>query len=100
MEITGLPILEDAVRRHADARGPLEAWLKEAPAARWGSPTAIRSRFGSADSLVDNRVIFNIKGKSYRLLAKIDDSLGALRVLSFGTHAQYHRKKIPGRGAP
>ena len=36
-------------------------------------------------------VIFNVKGNSFRLEARVSDPLGVVRVLRCGTHAEYNR---------
>ena len=62
MRIVGLPILEAYKKKHADVRGQLDAWQVDVERQNWGSSHDIRQRYGSADFLADNRVIFDIKG--------------------------------------
>lgn len=48
--------------------------------------------FGSADFLRDNRVVFDIKGNSYRLIAQIKYGPLYLVYIRFvGTHPEYDR---------
>ena len=50
------------------------------------------SQRGSADFLQDNRVIFDIRGKAYRLIAQIKyGPLFVVYIRSIGTHAEYDR---------
>lgn len=48
--------------------------------------------FGTADFLADNRVVFDIKGNKYRLIAQIKYAPLFLVFIRFvGTHAEYDR---------
>lgn len=44
--------------------------------------------------LADNRVIFNIKGNSFRLVVKAKYQNGIVLVEWVGTHAEYDKKKF------
>lgn len=72
----------------------LEAWRAEVEAAQWQVPQDIKNRYGSADFLADNRVIFNIKGKRYRLVVKVRHQNGIVMIEWVGTHAEYSKKKF------
>lgn len=77
--------------RHKDAEEALAAWYKEAEHANWQSFNDIRARYGSADTVADNRVIFNIKGNDYRLVVKVHYNTGVIYIRFVGTHPQYDR---------
>jgi len=94
MKLVGKPIIEEFLLRHADARGPLAAWCKEVENSRWGLPQDIKDRYQSASILSDNRVIFNIKGNSYRLVVVVGYQNGIVRVEWLGTHAEYDRMRF------
>lgn len=74
---------------HADAEEPLLAWYREAEVADWDSPAAIKTRHRSASFLAGNRVVFNIKGNSYRLVVKINYPSRVVFIRFVGTHAGY-----------
>ena len=60
--------------------------------AAWLGPSDVRAAFGSADFLAGNRVVFDIKGNTYRLIAQIKYGPLFLVFIRFvGTHAQYDR---------
>jgi mRNA interferase HigB len=60
--------------------------------AAWSSPAQIRATFGSADFLAGNRVVFDIKGNAYRLVAQVKYApLFLVFVRFLGTHAEYDR---------
>lgn len=94
MRLLGLSILQEFKQKHADSRGPLDAWQLEVEREQWQTPQDIRLRYRSADFLADNRVIFNIKGNSYRLVVKVRYQNGMVLIEWVGTHAEYSKKKF------
>ena len=91
MLLLGLPTLEDFKRKHAVARGPLDAWRTEVEMARWDGPQDIKRRYATASFLSDNRIIFNIKGNAYRLVVKVRYQNGIVLIEWAGTHAEYSK---------
>jgi mRNA interferase HigB len=86
--------LRKPLKRHADARGPLQAWHNETLNAVWRTPEDVKSRFPSVSFTSRGNTIFNIKGNKYRLAATIAYKTGIVYVEWFGTHAEYSRKKL------
>lgn len=94
MQLIGLPLLEDFKRSHATARGPLDAWVSFVKLAKWATPQDIKNWDARASFLAENRVIFNIKGNSYRLVVKVRYQNGIVQIEWVGTHAEYDKKKF------
>jgi mRNA interferase HigB len=94
MRILGLPLLEEFKQRHADSRGRLNAWQTDIEREHWQTPQDIKRRYRSADFLSDNRVIFNIKGNTYRLVVKVRYQNGLVVVEWIGTHAEYSKQNF------
>ena len=94
MQLVNTPILEALKTAHADARGALDAWRAEVEQAAWSSPQDIKDRYVSASFLAGNRVIFNIKGNSYRLVVKVRFQSGIVMIEWGGTHAEYDKKNF------
>jgi len=94
MRILGLPILEAFKKNHAASRGQLDAWQTDVESETWQTSHDIKKRYRSADFLADNRVIFDIKGNSYRLVVKVRYQNGLVVVEWVGTHAEYSKKKF------
>lgn len=94
MRIVGLPQLEEFKKNHADVRGALDAWRKDVEQENWQTTQDIKKRYPSADFLAGNRVIFNIKGNSYRLVVKVRYQNGMVMIEWVGTHAEYDKKKF------
>lgn len=77
---------------HADARIPLEAWLQVSRKADWTGPQDIKTAFGTrVDFLQRNRVIFDLGGNRYRLVAVVLFRRKAIYIRFIGTHAAYDR---------
>lgn len=89
MRVIAKRTLREFYESHPDARGPLLAWHDTLVKADWKSWTDMKARFRSADSVGNDRYIFNIKGNKYRLVAKIDFPHGLVFIRFIGTHGKY-----------
>lgn len=78
-------------QKHKDAEESLKAWFKEAEHAQWKSTNDIKARYGTADFLKENRVVFNIKGNHYRLVVKIHYNTHVVYIRFVGTHKEYEK---------
>lgn len=76
---------------HPDAEQPLRAWYTETKKASWNSPAQINEVYRSVSILSNNRVVFNIKGNTYRLIVVVEYSQGKMFIRFVGTHAEYDR---------
>lgn len=76
---------------HPDAEQPLRAWYTEAQKASWDSPAEIKAVYRSISILPNNRVVFNIKGNTYRLIVVVEYTQGKMFIRFVGTHAEYDR---------
>jgi len=74
---------------HVDAEKPLRAWYIVAKKATWTTPAEVKARFATADPLPRNRVVFNIKGNAYRLVAVILYASHICYIRFVGTHKEY-----------
>ena len=79
-------------KKHPDAEQPIRLWFSMVERASWSGPAQVRAVFGSADFLANNRVVFDIKGNTHRLVAQIKYGPLFLVFIRFvGTHAEYDR---------
>ena len=74
---------------HPAARAALEDWHRVASLAIWTNPNAVKDTYGNASIIANDRVVFNIAGNKYRLVAALDYRRGLLFVKFVGTHKQY-----------
>src|SRR5258708_17581559 len=71
-------------------KSALDAWFHEVQSAEWKAPTDVSRHYASA-SIVGDRVVFNIKGNSYRLVVAADYRRQIVFIKWLGTHAAYHQ---------
>ena len=94
MRIIAKRTLREFWRRHPDAEEPLLAWYREVLQEDWDGPAKVKAKYRSASIVGDNRVVFNIKGNSYRLVVKINYPHRVVYVRFVGTHAEYDRINV------
>ena len=83
--------LREFWEKHPESEQPLRAWYHEARTAEWRSPLDVKRRCANASIVGKNRVVFNIKGNDYRLVAAIQYQAGVVAIHFFGTHAEYDK---------
>jgi mRNA interferase HigB len=71
------------------ARAPLQDWYAQAASADWRNRSDLKAHFGNASILKNGRVVFNIGGNRYRLVAKLNYAYRILYVRFIGTHGEY-----------
>lgn len=76
---------------HADTEQYLKTWYDVAKNSIWKSPNDVKQTFANASILKDSRVVFNIKGNSYRLVAKINYEREWIFIKFIGTHLEYDK---------
>jgi mRNA interferase HigB len=89
MRVIAVSTLRAFWERFPDAEQPLKAWHEEAVKAAWAQPADIKAQYRSASVLKNRRVVFNIKGNDYRLIAAIAYRLQVVYVKFVGTHKEY-----------
>ena len=77
--------------KHSDAKVALEVWYKKVKQLEWDNFADLRQSFGSADNVGNKRIVFNIKGNDYRLVAIVLFELKRVYVRFIGTHSEYDR---------
>ncbi len=91
MRIISRKTLKDFWEKHANAEAALRSWFHETKHADWNSFADIKAHYRSADALPGNRVVFNIKGNTYRLIVRIHFNTRIVFIRSIGTHADYDK---------
>ena len=64
--------------------------------ADWSGPEDVRARYRTASIVGDDRVVFNIKGNTYRLVVAINYAAKVVFIKFFGTHAEYGKIDVAG----
>ena len=91
MRIISKKTLREFWEGHSDAKQPLRAWHAKVKIAEWKTSTDIKKDYNNASFVANNRVIFNIKGNTYRLVAALNYSFGIVYIRFVGTHAEYDK---------
>jgi mRNA interferase HigB len=92
VRIIAVSTLKAFLRRrpeYIDTQQPVMAWVRQVKAADWSSPAGVKRDLRSASILRDGRVVFNIAGNKYRIVASINYPYRALYIRFVGTHTQY-----------
>jgi len=76
---------------HAETEQHLKTWYDTAMNSDWKSPNDVKQTYANASILKDNRIVFNIKGNSYRLVAKFNFEKQWIFIRFVGTHAEYDK---------
>ena len=91
MNVISRKTLHDFWQKHGDAKGPLTCWYQEVSKSHWSDPSEIKARYATASFLDHNRVVFNIKGNTYRLVCSVAYRQRAVFIKFIGTHAEYDK---------
>ncbi|SDX14799.1 type II toxin-antitoxin system HigB family toxin [Flavobacterium degerlachei] len=83
--------LRDFWEKHADAEQYLKTWNETAKNSNWNSLNEIKQTYINASILKDSRIVFNIKGNSYRLIVKFNCERQWAFIRFIGTHAEYDK---------
>ncbi len=78
----------------SDAEQPLRAWIDHVKREDGSSPAEVRRSFRNASIVGKQRIVFNIAGNKYRLVAKANYLYRILYVRFIGTHAEYDRMDV------
>ncbi len=71
--------------------GAQDAWRAIAEKAQWKQPEDVKKAHPKASILKGGRVVFNIKGNDYRLIAVVQYAHGVLMIRFFGSHEDYDK---------
>ena len=97
MFVIGTEVVERHFNTHVGHKGikatrtQYNAWLAIVGHAQWRTPEDVKASYPKASILKGSRVVFNIKGNDYRLIASVQYQAGVLAILFFGTHVEYDK---------
>lgn len=81
--------LREFWEKHADSEQYLKTWYETAKNSKWTSPNAVKQTYVNASILKNSRIVFNIKGNSYRLIVKFNYEKQWAFIRFVGTHSEY-----------
>ena len=76
---------------YADSETSLRSWYHDAKSSNWENSNELKQQYKSASIVGEGRVVFNIKGNTYRLVVLIDYDFQVLFIRFIGTHKQYDK---------
>ena len=92
MNIYNRSSLIEFYRKHGNSKVPLEVWYEDVEAKIWKTTNQLKNDYGGNVSVLKNsRVVFDIKGNDYRLVAAINYDNGWVFIKFIGTHAEYDK---------
>ena len=77
--------------KHADCENYLKTWYSTARESNWKSPQDVKATYANASILKNGRIVFNIKGNSYRLVVRFNFEKQWAFIRFVGTHSEYDR---------
>jgi len=94
MRIISRKTLVNYWKKYSEVELPLKAWYDEVINASWSSPNELKRQYKSASVITNKRVVFNIKGNSYRLIVDVEYRIGIVFIVWIGTHKEYNRINV------
>lgn len=83
--------LKEYIEIHSDAKTAIQEWVDIVKRSEWTCFADVRRTFNSADSVENQRYVFNIKGNCYRIVAVIKFTIKFVYIRFIGTHSEYDR---------
>jgi mRNA interferase HigB len=83
--------LREFWERCPDSEQYLKTWFETAMNSDWRTPNEVKSSYANASILKDSRIVFNIKGNSYRLVVKFNFEHQLAFIRFIGTHSEYDK---------
>jgi mRNA interferase HigB len=76
---------------HIESEQYLKTWYETVKNADWKSPNDVKLTYANASILKNSRIVFNIKGNSFRLIAKFNFEKQWVFIRFIGTHQDYNQ---------
>ncbi len=91
MRVVSKNKLVEYYNKHANSKTALEEWHNKVSKSEWSHLNELKQQFLSADYVVNNRVVFNLKGNDYRLIAIVIYLSQKIYVRWIGKHDEYEK---------
>lgn len=83
--------LREYWEKYSDSEQYLKTWYDTAVSSDWKTPGDVKLTYANASILKNSRIVFNIKGNSYRLVTKFNFEKQWIYIRFIGTHAEYDK---------
>jgi mRNA interferase HigB len=91
LRVIAKKLLREFWEKHSDCEQQLKSWYQETSKAEWQNSNEIKLDYPTASIIGNNRIVFNIKGNSYRLIIKINFDYQMVWIRFIGTHSEYNK---------
>ena len=79
---------------YPDADGALKAWVSLIENKSFKHFPELKEIFQTADLIKNDRIVFNIRGNHYRLIAAVDFKFDVVYIKWFGKHKDYDKIEL------
>ena len=86
--------LREFCEKNTVAEQYLKTWYDTVMSSDWKTPNDIKKTYANASILKDSRVVFNIKGNTYRLVVKFNFEKQWAFIKFIGTHVEYDKINV------
>ena len=91
MRVIAKKTLKEYFEKNASAQQPLLIWFKEICSGVWKNHNEMKKSFSALSIIPNERIVFNIKGNKYRIVAKVNYEFQIIWIRFVGTHAEYDK---------
>ena len=77
--------------KHSDVEQHLKTWYDTAMNSDWKTPNDVKKTYANASIPEENRIVFNIKGNSCRLVGKFNFEKQWIFIRFIGSHTDYYK---------
>ncbi len=88
--ISRKPIIE-FLEKHPKDQPAFYAWYNDVKHANWSSWTDLKQSYPTADSIGNDRYVFNIKRNNYRIVVLVKFIQKIIYIRFVGTHKEYDK---------
>lgn len=79
------------IDKYPKAKIPMLIWYNEFLKQEFHNFNELKAVYGNASIIANYKIIFNVKGNDYRLIASVNFKQLAAYVIWFGTHKEYDK---------
>jgi len=89
MRIVAKKTITDYYSANKESKVALCDWYRKTSKAQWNNFSQVRKTYNSADYVGNKRIVFNIRGGKYRLVALVWYKAKTVFIRFIGTHIEY-----------
>ena len=82
----------EKLKGHKDQRAvkaSLDSWYQEIKRAQWNNSSDVKASYANSSIVGAERIVFNIRGNTYRLVVAVDYRRSIVFIKWIGTHKEY-----------